>query len=300
MYERDLEGYAGRPPHPHWPGEARIAVQFVLNLEEGSESSPLNGDRESESYLHELPGRPARVGRRDFSVESMYEYGSRAGVWRLLDIFESFNVPLTIFATGQALELNPLLAQALVTGGHEIAGHGYRWIDYKNSPKGREKHDIQLTVKVIEQLTTRPPFGWYTGRVSAHTRSLVREIEGLLYTSDSYSDDLPFWGQQADPLLVVPYTLVNNDIQYLLPSGCTTADDFFSLLKSAFDQLWREGSVCPKLMSVGLHGRVSGHPARATGVYRFLKYIQSFESVWVCRRKDVAQHWISNFSSFRR
>ncbi|WP_413662702.1 polysaccharide deacetylase family protein [Microbulbifer sp. CNSA002] len=299
MHKRNLEGYAGRPPHPRWPDQARIAIQFVLNLEEGSESTKLNGDTQSESYLHELPGRPARVGGRDFSVESMYEYGSRAGVWRLLDIFNTCNVPLTVFATGQALELNPILALALVEAGHEIAGHGYRWIDYKDTPKGREKHDIQLTVKIIEQLTARPPFGWYTGRVSSHTRSLVREIDGLLYTSDSYSDDLPFWEQKSDSLVVIPYTLVNNDIQYLLPSGCTTADDFFLLLKGAFDQLWREGSVSPKLMSVGLHGRVSGHPARAAGVYRFLKYIQGFEPIWLCRRNEVAQHWISNFSTAR-
>ncbi|AWF82064.1 chitin deacetylase [Microbulbifer sp. A4B17] len=297
MHERNLQGYAGRPPNPHWPGQARIAVQFVLNLEEGSESTTLNGDTQSESYLHELPGRPARVGTRDFSVESMYEYGSRAGVWRLLDIFDIFNVPLTVFATGQALELNPVLARALVDAGHEVAGHGYRWIDYKDIPKGREKHDIQLTVKLIEQLTKRPPFGWYTGRVSPHTSSLVRKIEGLLYTSDSYCDDLPYWGQKNDPLLVIPYTLVNNDIQYLLPSGCTTADDFFCLLKCAFDQLWREGNACPKLMTIGLHGRVSGHPARAIGIYRFLKYIQGFEPIWICRRKEIAQHWISTFSN---
>ncbi|WP_444958277.1 polysaccharide deacetylase family protein [Microbulbifer sp. ZKSA002] len=293
MHKRNLEGYAGRPPHPRWPDQARIAIQFVLNLEEGSESTKLNGDTQSESYLHELPGRPARVGGRDFSVESMYEYGSRAGVWRLLDIFDSYNVPLTIFATGKALELNPSLAQALVKAGHEIAGHGYRWLDYKDIPKVREKHHIELTVNIIEKLTGAPPKGWYTGRVSSHTQSLVKEISGLLYSSDSYCDDLPFWLYKTPPLLSIPYTLVNNDIQYLLPTGCNTADDFFLLLKSAFDQLWREGSTCPKVMSIGLHGRISGHPARAIGVYRFLRYIQGFKPIWICRREEIAKHWFS-------
>ncbi|MCO1335138.1 polysaccharide deacetylase family protein [Microbulbifer sp. OS29] len=225
----------------------------------------------------------------------MYEYGSRVGAWRILDIFESFNVPLTIFATGKALELNPALAQALVQGGHELAGHGYRWLDYKDIPRSIEKQHIHLTVKLIEKLTGRPLVGWYTGRISAHTRTLVSDIAGLLYTSDAYNDDLPYWLYDKKTLLVIPYTLVNNDIQYFLPGGCATSADFFQLLKDAFDQLWLEGNSAPKLMSVGLHGRISGHPARARAVYQFLQYVADFESVWFCRREEIARHWISTF-----
>ena len=291
MAERDLIGFGGRPPHPRWPGEARLAIQFVLNIEEGAERTILNGDGESESYLHELPGRPSRPGERDLSVEGMYEYGSRAGVWRILELFKERELPLTAFAVGQALERNPALGQALAQAGHEVAGHGYRWINYEGVPAEEEREHIQRTIKVIEQICGRRPVGWYTGRVSQNTRRLVREEGGFLYTSDAYNDDLPYWLPGEPPLLVIPYTLVNNDARYLLPTGFSSGQDFFHLLKDSFDMLWREGGRRPKMMSVGLHGRISGHPARAMALARFLDYIQTHEQLWVCRREEIGHHW---------
>lgn len=291
MSERDLIGYAGRPPHPRWPGEARLAVQFVLNVEEGAESCILQGDARSEAYLHELPGRPCRNEERDLSVEGMYEYGSRAGAWRILQLFAARSLPLTAFAAGRALELNPGLGRALAAAGHEIAGHGYRWLDYRNVPVDEERHHIRLTVQVIERVCGKRPVGWYTGRVSANSRRLVREEGGFLYSSDAYNDDLPYWLGGTSAHLIIPYTLVNNDARYLLPNGCVSGDAFFSLLKDAFDLLWQEGAQRPKMMSVGLHGRISGHPARAMALARFLDYVQSHESVWICRREEIARHW---------
>jgi len=293
MAERDLIGYAGRPPHPHWPGEARVAVQFVLNIEEGAELCILNGDERSESYLHELPGRPSRVGERDLSVEGMYEYGSRAGVWRILELFRACDLPLTAFVVGKALELNPEIGRALSAAGHEVAGHGYRWIDYRSIPEDEERHHIRLTIEAIERICGRRPVGWYTGRVSQNTRRLLREDGGFLYTSDVYNDDLPYWLTGSPPHLVIPYTLVNNDARYLLSNGFASGEDFFHLLKDAFDLLWQEGAQHPKMMSVGLHGRISGHPARAMALARFLDYVQGYEAVWICRREEIARHWIS-------
>jgi allantoinase len=291
--ERDLVGYGGRPPNPRWPGEARIALQFVLNVEEGAELCPLNGDDRSEDYLHELPGRPSRAGERDPSVEGMYEYGSRAGVWRILELFEAHGLPLTSFAVGRALELNPEIGRALSTAGHEIAGHGYRWVDYRGIPEDEERHHIRRTMELIERTCGKRPVGWYTGRVSQNTRRLIREEGGFLYSSDAYNDDLPYWLDGSPPHLVIPYTLVNNDARYLLPNGFSTAEDFFQLLKDAFDLLWQEGAARPRMMTVGLHGRISGHPARAMALARFLDYVQGRESVWVCRRDEIARHWIA-------
>lgn len=293
MFARDLVGYGGRPPHPHWPGGARLALQFVLNIEEGAELSVLNGDEQSESYLHELPGRPPRAGQRDLSVESMYEYGSRAGVWRILELFGARNLPLTAFATGRALELNPAIGHALSTAGHEVAGHGYRWIDYHTIPEEEERRHIHLTVEVIERTCGRRPVGWYTGRVSLNTRRLLQEEGGFLYSSDAYNDDLPYWLPGTPPHLIIPYTLLNNDARYLLPTGFSSGEDFFRLLKDAFDLLWQEGAEQPKMMSVGLHGRISGHPARSAALARFLDYVQSHDAVWICRREEIAGHWMS-------
>jgi allantoinase len=297
MAARDLVGYGSRPPHPRWPGEARVAVQFVLNIEEGAESYLLNGDAQSEAWLHELPGRPARTGERDLSVEGMYEYGSRVGVWRILELFSVRGLPLTAFAVGQALELNPDLARALAAAGHEVAGHGYRWLDYRDIPVDEERRHIRLTIEVIDRLCGQRPVGWYTGRVSPHTRRLLREEGGFLYSSDAYNDDLPYWLAGSPAHLVIPYTLVNNDARYLLPNGFACGDDFFRLLKDAFDQLWQEGARCPKMMSVGLHGRISGHPARALALARFLDYVQSQDAVWVCRREEVARHWMAEHTA---
>jgi allantoinase len=293
MFERDLVGYGGRPPHPRWPGEARIAVQFVLNIEEGGESSVLNGDARSEAWLHELPGRPTRTGERDLSVEGMYEYGSRAGVWRILELFSARGLPLTAFAVGRALELTPDIGRALSAAEHEVAGHGYRWLDYREIPEEEERHHIRRTVEIIQRLCGKRPLGWYTGRVSHNTRRLLCEEGGFLYDSDAYNDDLPYWLAGSPTHLVIPYTLVNNDARYLLPNGFASGEDFFGLLKDAFDLLWQEGERHPKMMSVGLHGRISGHPPRAMALARFLDYVQSHDSVWICRREEIARHWMA-------
>ncbi len=295
MASRDLGGYGGRPPHPHWPGDARIAVQFVLNIEEGAESCIGNGDAQSEAYLHELSGRPPRVGEQDLSVEGLYEYGSRAGVWRILELFAARGLPLTAFAVGRALELTPEIGHALRDAGHEVAGHGYRWLDYRDIPEDEERQHIHLTLEVIERICGKRPVGWYTGRVSHNTRRLLRENGELLYSSDAYNDDLPYWLPDAPAHLVIPYTLVNNDARYLLPHGFASGADFFRLLKDGFDLLWREGAHLPKMMSIGLHGRISGHPARAQALAGFLDYVQGFDAVWICRREEIARHWMARF-----
>jgi allantoinase len=242
---------------------------------------------------HEIPGRPAREGERDLSVEGMYEYGSRTGVWRILELFRERALPLTAFAVGRAPELTPEIGRALGEAGHEVAGHGYRWLDYRAVPEDQERVHIRRTIAVIEQLCGRRPLGWYTGRVSPNTRRLLREKGGFLYDSDSYNDDLPYWLPGALSHLVIPYTLVNNDFRYLIPTGFATGQDFFQLLKDAFDFLWIDGARRPKLMTVGLHGRISGHPARAMALVRFLDYVQGREAVWFCRREEIARHWLA-------
>ncbi len=298
MQKRDLAGYSGKPPHPKWPNSARLAVQFVLNIEEGAEQTIVNGDQQSESYLHEILGRPQRMGERDLSVEQFYEYGSRAGFWRILQLFQARKLPLTAFAVGKALELNPDIGRALAEAEHEVAGHGYRWFNYQGMPESEERRHIQLTVEVIEKICGRRPVGWYTGRISQNTRRLIREEGGFLYTSDAYNDDLPYWLRTEPPQLVIPYTLVNNDARYLMPNGCASGEDFYQLLKDAFDMLWLEGEQQPKMMSVGLHSRISGHPARTMALARFLDYVRSHENVWVCRREDIARHWARVYPAY--
>lgn len=293
MTARDLVGYGRRAPHPHWPGDARLALQFVLNVEEGAESSVVNGDARSEAYLHELPGRAPREGDRDPSVEGMYAYGSRAGVWRLLDLFAQRELPLTAFAVGRALELCPEIGPALRDAGHEVAGHGYRWIDHHELPEAVEREHIQRTIEVIEACCGARPVGWYTGRASVNTRRLLREEGGFLYDSDAYDDDLPYWLPGSPAHLVIPYTLVTNDFRYLLPTGFATGEDFFRVLVDAYDLLVAEGARAPKMMSVGLHPRISGHPARAAALARFLDHVRADGRAWVCRRADIARHWIA-------
>jgi allantoinase len=293
MAERDLVGYGARPPQAGWPGEARVALQFVLNVEEGAESSVLNGDARSEAYLHELPGRAPREGERDPSVESLYEYGSRAGVWRILELFRARGLPLTAFAVGHALERVPEIGRALAADGHEVAGHGWRWIDYHGMPEDEERRHVRQTIEIIEKVCGKRPVGWYTGRVSLNTRRLIREEGGFLYGSDAYNDDLPYWAPGPPPQLVIPYTLVNNDTRYLMPHGFASGEDFFRTLADAFDLLWQEGAQTPKMMSVGLHARISGHPARAMALARFLDYVRGRDAVWICRREDIARHWIA-------
>jgi len=295
-HPRNLRGYGRQPPHPQWPGGARLALQFVLNVEEGAEHTLLNGDSGSEDYLPEIPGARQIPGLRDYSAEGLFDYGSRVGFWRILRLFEARQLPLTAFAAGRALELNPEAGAALAELGHEVAGHGYRWFDYRYVDEQTERAHIELTCRIIEQTTNQRPVGWYTGRVSPNTRRLLAEYGGFLYDSDAYDDELPYWlteGEQSH--LVIPYSLVTNDIRYVVSPGCATAEDFFVVLRDAFDLLWAEGRDQPRMMSVGLHSRFSGHPSRAAAVARFLDYVADREGVWICRRRDIAEHWIQQF-----
>lgn len=295
-YPRDLKGYGRRPPNPQWPGGARLALQFVLNVEEGAENTLLNGDPGSETYLHEIPGGSPLRGLRNTSVESMFDYGARAGFWRILRLFEERELPLTAFAVGRALELNPEAGMALAELGHEVAGHGYRWFDYRYIDEHVERDHILKTIAVIKETTKRRPLGWYIGRTSPNTRRLLVEESGFLYDSDAYNDDLPYWlATKGHPHLVIPYTLVNNDMKFVVAPGYTSADSFYNSLKDAFDLLWVEGENTPKMMSVGLHSRFSGHPARAAAIARFLDYVTDFDGVWICRREDIARHWIATY-----
>lgn len=291
-YPRDMIGYGANPPHPHWPGDARIAVQFVINYEEGAENNVLHGDRASESFLSEMVGTDAREGVRHMSMEWLYEYGSRAGFWRLYRLFAERGLPATIFAVGMALERNPEAARAMVDAGFEVAAHGWRWIDYQYVDEATEREHVRLAVESIERLTGSRPVGWYTGRCGPNTRRLVAEHGGFLYDADSYADDLPYWELvEARPQLIVPYTLDVNDMRFVAPQGFNSGDQFYSYLKDSFDTLYAEGETAPKMMSVGLHARVAGHPGRAAALARFLDYIRAHDQVWVCRREEIARHW---------
>lgn len=295
-YPRDMRGYAGDPPHAQWPRDARIAVQFVLNYEEGSESNVLHGDEHSEIFLSEIIGAEPFAARH-MSMESIYEYGSRAGVWRVLGEFERRQLPLTVFGVGMALERNPEVAQAMVESGHEIASHGWRWIHYQHMDEATERLHLEQAVASLERLTGERPSGWYTGRDSPNTRRLVVEHGGFLYDSDYYGDDLPFWTEvtvssgERHPHLVVPYTLDTNDMRFATAQGFNTGDHFFSYLKDAFDVLYAEGAERPKMLSVGLHPRLIGRPGRFRGLQRFLDHIEAHDRVWVTRRADIARHW---------
>ncbi|MCW5752628.1 MAG: allantoinase PuuE [Alphaproteobacteria bacterium] len=291
-YPRDFVGYGGNPPDPRWPGGARLAVQFVLNYEEGGENTVLNGDAGSETYLNETPGGVPVLGQRDINMETQYEYGARAGFWRILRLFGERGLPFTCYAVGLALERNPLAARAMVEAGHEIASHGYRWISYQNVPEEVERAHIRQAIAAIERCCGARPLGWYTGRVSPRTRRLVIEEGGFLYDSDAYNDDLPYWVEyRGESHLVIPYTLDNNDMKFSVPPGFSGGDDFFLYLRDAFDCLYREGASQPKMMSVGLHCRLVGRPGRAEALRRFLDYVQSHPDVWICRRVDIARHW---------
>ncbi|MDF0606324.1 allantoinase PuuE [Neisseriaceae bacterium TC5R-5] len=295
-YPRDLIGYGRDLPDANWPEQARIAVQFVLNYEEGGENCVLHGDAGSEQFLSEIIGAAAYPDRH-LSMESIYEYGSRAGVWRILREFERRQLPLTVFGIGMALERHPELASALVELGHEIAGHGYRWIHYQNTSEEIEREHMQRCVEIITKITGRHPAGWYTGRDSPNTLRLVADDGGFLYDSDYYGDDLPFWTAvtRSDgttrPQLIVPYTLDTNDMRFATPQGFNTGDHFFSYLKDAFDVLYAEGADKPRMLSVGMHCRLLGRPGRFAGLQRFLDYIQQHQQVWICRRVDIARHW---------
>ena len=291
-YPRDLVGYGQRPPPAQWPAGARIAVQFVVNYEEGGENCVLHGDPASEAFLSEIVGAAPWPGQRHPSMESIYEYGSRVGVWRLLDLFARYEIPLTIFGVAMALERNPAVAEAAMAAGHEICSHGYRWIDYRDVPEDVEREHLERAVAIIRGLTGERPLGWYTGRTSERTRALVVEEGGFLYDADDYNDDLPFWTQvNGKSHLVVPYTLDNNDMRFATPQGFNSGDQFYSYLRDAFDVLYAEGEHTPRMMSVGLHCRLVGRPGRLAALARFIEHTRRFDDVWYCRRIDIARHW---------
>jgi len=295
-YPRDLVGYGAKPPDPRWPGDARVAIQFVLNYEEGAENCVLHGDPGSEQFLSEMASPPA-YPTRHLSMEGIYEYGSRAGVWRILREFERRRLPLTVFAVAMALERNAEVAAAFVAAGHEIAGHGWRWISYQGVDEATERAHLAQAVESIAKTTGARPLGWYTGRDSPATRRLVADLGGFEYDADYYGDDLPFWLQveRSDgslaPQLVVPYTLDTNDMRFALPQGFAHGDDFFVYLRDAFDVLWAEGAERPAMMSIGMHCRLLGRPGRLRSLQRFLDHVERHDRVWVTRRIDIARHW---------
>ncbi len=286
---RDLVGYGPTPPDPRWPNGARLAVSFVLNYEEGGERTPLEGDAEAESYLQEVVGATPTVGRRNLNVESMFEFGSRAGFWRVHRIFAAHGLPLTVYAIGQALERNPEAARAMVEAGWEVASHGWRWIDYLDMSQEEEREHMRQAIEAIERVCGTRPVGWYTGRISENTRRLVVEEGGFLYDSDSYADELPYWVEVAGrDHLVIPYTLDANDMKFLIANGFQTAGQFCDYLVDSFDQLYREGG---RMMNVGLHCRIVGRPGRAPALDRFLEHVRQHDDVWVTTRAEIARHW---------
>ncbi len=291
-YPRDLIGYGENPPHPKWPNQARIAISFVLNYEEGGERCVLHGDKESEAFLSEMPGAQPLEGVRHMSMESCYEYGSRAGVWRLLKLFKKHDIPLTIFAVAMAVERHPEVAQAMAKAGHEICSHGYRWIDYQYTDESEERDHLIRAIDIIKQVTGERPLGWYTGRTGPNTRKVVMEEGGFMYDSDAYDDDLPYWvDNNGKGHLVIPYTLDVNDMRFATAQGFNSGAQFYEYLKDSFDTLYEEGAEAPKMLSIGLHCRLAGRPGRIAALARFIEYAQSHDQVWFCRRIDIAKHW---------
>ena len=293
---RDMIGYGSKDQKIIWPNNARIAVQIVLNYEEGAENCVLNGDNNSEIFLSEIIGAQPVKGRH-INMESLYEYGSRAGFWRLHKLFQEKKIPITVFGVGMALEKNPEVCNAIIEANYEVASHGWRWIDYQNIKKTDEKKHMKLAIQAHTKIFGERPRGWYTGRCSPNTRDLVMEDGGFLYDSDSYSDDLPYWEtRNKKKQLIIPYTLDNNDMRFATNQGFNTGDHFFSYLKDSFDVLYEEGKTNPKMMSVGLHCRLIGKPGRVQSLKKFLDYILKHEDVWICKRIDIAKHWIKNYS----
>lgn len=291
-YPRDLLGYGRTPPHPRWPGEARIAVQFVLNYEEGGENNILHGDAASEAFLSDVLGAVPWPGERHMNVESMYEYGSRAGFWRLWRMFTGRGLPVTVYGVATALQRGPEQVAAMQEAGWEIASHGLKWIDYRNIPAQEEREHLREAIRIHRDVTGERPLGWYTGRTSSNTLDLVMEDGGFLYSSDSYADDLPYWvPSRTGHHLIIPYTLDANDMRFTNAQGFAHGEDFFQHLKDTFDLLYAEGETAPKMMTIGLHCRLAGRPGRAAGLLRFLDHIQSHAHVWIPRRIDIARHW---------
>tara|TARA_B100000029_G_scaffold276240_1_gene270818 strand:+ start:442 stop:1350 length:909 start_codon:yes stop_codon:yes gene_type:complete len=296
-YPRNMLGYGSNPPEVNWPNKARIAIQFVLNYEEGGENNVLHGDKFSEIFLSEIIGAKPIRGRH-INMESLYEYGSKVGFWRIHKLFKEYKIPLTIFGVGMALERNLEICKEMKKSNYEIASHGWRWTDYQNISKSIEKKDMQKAINTIKKIFGRRPLGWYTGRCSANTLDLVIEEGGFLYCSDTYSDDLPYWEKRGKKKqLMIPYTLDNNDMRFLTSQGFNYGDQFFNYLKDSFDTLYEEGKENPKMMSVGLHCRIIGKPGRIQSLKKFLEYVTNFEKVWICKREDIAKHWIKNHNN---
>ena len=293
-YPRDLVGYANRPPDVRWPGDARLALQIVLNYEEGAESCVLHGDAGSETFLSEIANAESYFQMRHKSMESLYEYGSRAGVWRLLDIFRQRNLPITVFGVATALSRNPAVVDALIQQNHEVACHGLRWIDYQCVDEATEREHLKQAVALMTRLFGAAPLGWYTGRDSPNTRKLVVQQGGFLYDADSYADDLPYYETvEGRSHLIVPYSLDCNDMRFASPQGFSHGQEFFEYLRDSFDILYREGASQPRMMSVGLHCRLAGKPGRSGALERFFDHVAAHTGVWVCRRVDLARHWLS-------
>ena len=296
-YPRDMIGYGSKEPKVVWPNNAKLALQIVLNYEEGGENNILHGDKHSETFLSEIIGAQAFKDRH-INMESMYEYGSRRGFWRLHKLFQEKKIPITIFGVAMALERNPEVCKAIKNGNYEVACHGWRWIDYQNVKKSTEKKDMKLAIKTIKKIFGKRPLGWYTGRCSPNTRDLVFEDGKFLYDSDSYSDDLPYWEYKKNKKqLIIPYTLDNNDMRFATNQGFNSGDQFYTYLKDSFDALYEEGKTNPKMMSVGLHCRLIGRPGRIQSLKKFLDYALKFNDVWICKRIDIAKHWIKNYPS---
>src|SRR3954454_7028016 len=292
-YPRDMVGYGRHPPHPHWPGQARICVQFVINYEEGGENNILHGDRASEAFLSEIVGAAPWTGQRHLNMESIYEYGSRVGFWRLWRMFTERSMPVTVFGVATAMARHPDAVAAMKEAGWEIASHGLKWIDYKDFSADEERAHIAEAVRMHTEVTGERPLGFYQGRTSEHTIRLTFEEGGFLYSADSYSDELPYWiDGPKGPQLMVPYTLDANDMRFATPQGFNAGDQFFTYLKDTFDVLYAEGETAPRMMSVGLHCRLVGRPGRAAALARFLDYVRGHERVWVARRIDIARHWV--------
>ncbi len=291
-YPRDLIGYGRNPPDPAWPGGARLALQFVINYEEGGENCILHGDAASEAFLSETVGASPLQGVRNMNMESVYEYGSRAGFWRLWRLFTGRGLPVTVYGVAMALARNPQAVAAMVEADWEIASHGYRWIDYQYFSETEERAHLQKALAIHQEVTGSRPLGWYTGRISPRTRDLVMEEGGFLYDADSYADDLPYWvAGPRGPHLVIPYTLDSNDMRFASSQGFNSGDQFFAYLRDSFDVLYAEGESQPKMLSIGLHCRLVGRPGRLAGLARFLDHVQAHDKVWVCRRLDIARHW---------
>lgn len=295
-YPRDLIGYGEQPSKVSWPDQARVAVQFVINYEEGGENCILHGDPASEAFLSEIVGAAAYQGQRHMNMESIYEYGSRAGFWRLHRMFTERQLPVTVFGVAMAMERNPAVIEAMLKAEWEIASHGYRWIDYQNLSEEIEREHMQQAIDIHTRVTGERPQGWYLGRCSPNSHRIAAESGDFLYNADSYADDLPYWdNSHAKPQLMVPYTLDANDMRFATNQGFNTGEQFYTYLKDSFDVLYAEGEHAPKMMSIGLHCRLVGRPGRAAALARFLDYVQQHESAWVCRRADIAKHWREKF-----